>query len=96
VHDGVVLTGVGQVNNCTFHTAGSPKFTLVEPFQLAALDGLIADGEPHLHAVVSSPAKGSYTGHLENGCVVQNQVEVTLLKLSGTPLIRKKGILQQK
>lgn len=101
IHDGAVLTGVGQLAECTFHAAGSPNIAVREPVQLGGLNGLIADGEPHLHAALSNPARGGFTGHLEKGCIVLNHVELTIMKFSGIPLARKKvkgagGVLQRK
>jgi predicted DNA-binding protein with PD1-like motif len=101
IRDGAVLTGVGQLSECTFHAAGSSKIAITEPMQLTSLGGLIADSATHLHAVFSSPAKGTFGGHLEKGCVVANQVELTIMKFSGVPLTRKKvkgsgSLLQRK
>lgn len=46
-------------------------------------------GEPHIHITLSSPAKGAFGGHLENGCRVLYLAEVTIVKYSGPSLIRK-------
>ena len=56
VRDGAVVSGIGTLRMCHMHyvnTTGFPaenKFYHVEePLEIAAIGGLIADYEPHLH-----------------------------------------------
>jgi predicted DNA-binding protein with PD1-like motif len=63
--------------------------TVKGPIEIQNVDGIIAAGEPHLHLTLSSPEKGVFGGHLENGCRVLYRAEITLAKFSGTPLARK-------
>ncbi len=95
IADGAVLTAAGSLSECTFHrvksTAEKPEdefLTVKEPIEILNINGMIADGEPHLHLTMSG-AQGAFGGHLEKGCRVLYRAEVTLAKFSGTPLARK-------
>ncbi|HLM97681.1 MAG TPA: PPC domain-containing DNA-binding protein [Bryobacteraceae bacterium] len=95
IADGAVLTAVGSLGECTFHriksTGEKPEdefLTVKEPLEILNINGVIADGEPHLHLTMSG-AQGAFGGHLEKGCRVLYRAEVTIAKFSGTPLARK-------
>lgn len=95
IQDGSVLTGVGSVQECTFHGVKSlaevaeDEFKTVRgPYEILNLNGLIAAGEPHLHITLSDMS-GAIGGHLEKGCKVLYRAELTVAKFSGTPLARK-------
>jgi hypothetical protein len=96
IQDGVVLTGVGSVQECTYHgvqslaASAQDHVTKVKaPMEILNLDGIIAAGEPHVHITLANFKKGAFGGHLENGCRVLYRVELTVAKLSGAPLARK-------
>ena len=96
IQDGAVLTGVGSLQECTYHWVSSlgavpvDKFTTIKgPTELLGIDGIIANGEPHLHMTMSQPEKGAFGGHIENGCKVLYRLELTIAKFSGAPLARK-------
>lgn len=74
--------------------------TIETPLELASLQGVVIDGHPHFHMVISDP-QNPYTGHLENGTTVLYLVEISLLELKGIDLIRVKdenniAVLRQK
>ncbi|MCL6614258.1 MAG: DNA-binding protein, partial [Firmicutes bacterium] len=52
------------------------------PRKPSAIQGLIIDGQPHLHAVVSDRER-AYAGHLENGCRVLYLAEIAAMELAG-------------
>lgn len=58
--------------------------------ELASIDGIIADGVPHLHTVVSDHEK-AYAGHLEPGCRVLYLAEIVIMELEGDALTRIKN-----
>jgi len=96
IQDGLMLTGVGSVQDCTYHSVKSlaavaeDQFITVKgPTEILNLDGIIATGEPHLHITLSTGKRGAFGDHLENGCRVLYRVELTIAKLTGTPLARK-------
>ena len=74
--------------------------TLEEPMELASLQGVVIDGEPHFHMVISD-LEQTYTGHLEEETTVLYLVEITLAEIKGINLERKKNelniaVLQEK
>jgi uncharacterized protein len=96
VQDGHVTVTAGSVQECKYHYVAS---TAVKPqdvfktvkgnFEILNGGGIIANGEPHLHITLSSPDKGAFGGHLENGCRILYLGEVTIVKYSGPALTRK-------
>jgi predicted DNA-binding protein with PD1-like motif len=96
IQDGAVLTAAGSLDQCTYHRvksmAAKPEdefLTVKGPIEILNINGMIAAGEPHLHLTLSSPEKGVFGGHLENGCRVLYRAEITIAKLQGHPLARK-------
>jgi len=99
VHDirnGVVVSGIGTLKTCRMHyithTDFPPqdaKFTLHEPLELVSMNGIIADGEPHLHAVVSQAEEGARGGHIEPGCEVAYLAEIVIHKYRYLRLMRR-------
>ena len=95
ISDGVVVSGIGTLDNCTYHmvmTTGYPpvdQFFNVKdtPMELSSINGIIADGVPHIHIAFSDPNR-EYTGHLENGCRVLYLCEILIMELKGMNLTR--------
>ncbi len=96
IRDGAVLTAAGALGVCTFHGVGGTKQTVTEDMEINHLGGVIADGQPHLHVVLSTAKRGAFGGHLEEGCQVSNHVELTIAQFTGEPLERAKGALGKK
>jgi uncharacterized protein len=95
IQDGAVLTGVGTLQECTYHFVTSlaakaeEEFKTVKgPMEILSITGLIAAGEPHLHITLSDKSH-VFGGHLEKGCRVLYRGEITIAKFSGAPLERK-------
>jgi predicted DNA-binding protein with PD1-like motif len=96
VRDGVVLSGIGTLKTCTLHAitgAGLPArdelFTLTGALELLSVSGIIAGGEPHLHAVVSERENAAQGGHIEPGCRVAYLAEIAILCCNEMPMIRQ-------
>lgn len=95
VKDAVVISGIGTLDKCTLHmvmTTGYPPVEHFErwedkPLELVSIDGIIANGKPHLHAVVSDHEK-AYAGHLENGCRVLYLAEIVIVEVKSLDLAR--------
>jgi hypothetical protein len=95
IKDAVVVSGIGTLDRCILHmvmTTGYPPVEHFErwedkPLELASIDGIIADGKPHLHAVVSDREK-AYAGHLENGCRVLYLAEIVIVEVKSLDLTR--------
>ena len=98
IKDAVVVSAIGTLDYCTLHmvtTTGYPPVEHFErwedkPLELASIDGLIADGTPHLHTVVSDCEK-AYAGHLEKGCRVLYLAEIVIVELLSMDLTRIRG-----
>ncbi len=95
IQDGAVLTTVGATQECSYHyvknTAIKAEDVVVNQRGAAEIlnaNGIIANGEPHIHITLATPEKGAFGGHLENGCKVAYVSEITMAKFSGPPLTR--------
>ncbi len=95
IKDGAVTLGIGTLSECCMHwviTTGFPsvqkKETIKAPLELLSLQGIIADGVPHLHISVSDTSR-AIGGHIEEGCKVLYVLEVVIESYEGTPLTRR-------
>jgi predicted DNA-binding protein with PD1-like motif len=96
IQDGAVLTTIGSTQRCTYHYVKSTALLAENVFvtqegaaEILNASGLIANGEPHIHITLSTPERGAFGGHLENGCKILYLAEVTLAKFSGPQLTRR-------
>lgn len=96
IKNAVVLSGIGSLRTLCMHVISTTADVSVNeaivvhaPIELGALQGLILNGEPHLHLVGSAPGNQIYIGHLEAGCEVQYLAELVLLEIVDLKLIRK-------
>ncbi len=98
IRTGAVVSGVGTLRDATMHMVTTTGFPPVEVFpvtrdtalELISLQGVIADGVPHIHMTVSTE-RAAVGGHLEEGCVVLYLAEVVVLEFSGLSLTRVKN-----
>ena len=95
LRDGAILTAVGSLNKCEFHTVEGDGthpsknlfLKLSGSIEIISLTGLIVNYKPHLHISVRS--NDSLTGgHLEHGCQVFTMVELSIAVFSPTTLTR--------
>jgi hypothetical protein len=95
---GLVVSGIGTLSDCRLHQAiaGYPPDLMTRhqeylelrgSYEIASIQGIIADGEPHLHITVCEGHQ-TVAGHLEDGCVVMGVAEVAILRGEGVPLRR--------
>ena len=61
-----------------------------KPIELASLQGVVINGKPHFHMVLSD-VDAAYTGHLEEGSVVLYRAEILLAEINGIHLKRIKN-----
>jgi predicted DNA-binding protein with PD1-like motif len=90
----VVVSGYGTFARARLHWVAHNRFptdNLFEEFEggieLMSMNGMIVDGEPHIHFTAATP-KGAFGGHLEEGCIVYVLCEVVLVELDG-PRMRR-------
>jgi predicted DNA-binding protein with PD1-like motif len=104
IRDAYVASAIGTLDYCVMHMVMTTGYPPVEyfarwadkPLELSSIDGLIANGVPHFHMVVSDHEK-AYSGHLEEGCRVLYLAEIVIVELDGANLTRvrnEQGIQQ--
>ena len=90
INNAVVVSAIGTLDYCTLHmvmTTGLPPVEHFEkwedkPLELASMSGIIADGVPHLHMVVSDH-QYAYAGHVEPGCRILYLGEIVVAEMDG-------------
>ena len=94
IKNAVLVSAMGTFEKARFHrittTDANPKDEVIElesPMELAAVDGIVADGQPHFHMVFQDLDR-AYAAHLEEGSVVCYLAEVVLAELKGVELTR--------
>lgn len=95
VKNGYIASAVASFDNCRLKAALDvsfpPKFAYPEfndmPLEVVALQGFIADGEPHLHVVVSNHQE-ALAGHLEEARILYVG-EVVIQEIIGQEFIRE-------
>ena len=93
--NGILLSAIGSLRKASLHVITSTDdwpvnqfITVEKPIELGAAQGLIINGEPHFHLVISEE-NSLYAGHMEPGCEVQYQAEFAILELLDVDLTRK-------
>ena len=96
IRSGAVVSGIGTLKTCHLHyithTDFPPAdkfFKLGKPLELLSVSGAIAEGEPHLHVVVSCGENEVYAGHLEPESEVCYLAELVILKFNALGLTRR-------
>lgn len=99
IKNAILTSAIGSLQKVVLHrvTGYEPTpvdefITLKQPMELASLQGIVVDGEPHFHMVVSD-LEQAYTGHLEEGTTVLYLVEISLVEISEAEVVRKKNEL---
>ncbi|MBS7635621.1 DNA-binding protein [Candidatus Bathyarchaeota archaeon] len=95
IKDAVIISAIGTLDQCVLHmvtTTGYPSKEFFrrwedKPLELTSIMGIIADGKPHLHAVVSDQ-ECAYAGHLEEGCRTLYLAEIAIIELKDANLTR--------
>jgi len=95
IENGLIMTGFGTLSQVHLHWVTTTGFPPVEhfekcegPYELLSLSGVIAKGQPHIHAVVSDTEK-AYGGHLETGNKVLYLCEIVVGVIEGVHMERK-------
>jgi predicted DNA-binding protein with PD1-like motif len=99
VDTGAIVSGIGTLSNFNFHYVHTTDIsdpdarnTQVEregAWEVTNVEGVIADGEPHLH-VSAYNGEETVGGHLEPGNEVNVLAEFTIEKIPGLDLTREK------
>ncbi len=97
IKDGAVLTGIGSLSECRLHWPVKAEYPPTNKFgtfqgalEITGIQGVIADGEPHLHMMVAESGDSRAAGgHLEDGCKVLYLAELTIAEFDGPPMTRR-------
>lgn len=97
IRDGAVLTGIGSLSECRLHWPVKAEYPPTDKFgtfkgalEVTGIQGIIADGEPHLHMMVAEGGDARAAGgHMEEGCKVLYLVELTIAEFDGPPMTRR-------
>lgn len=96
IKNAIITSAIGSLQKAVFHRVTGMErepvdefITVESPLELASLQGVVIDGHPHFHMVISD-TETPYTGHLEHGTTVLYLVEITLLEVEGISLKRVK------
>jgi len=99
IRNGVVLGAIGSLQKTVLHRVTSMEPTPMDEFVTieksmahASVQGIIMDGQPHLHAVFSD-LENTYTRHLEPGPTELYVVEITIAEVEDFNAKRVKDTL---
>lgn len=97
ITDGTIVCGYGTLSNCNLHMVSTydafpagndfPKWEN-KPLELVSMTGVIANGVPHIHTVISEGFQTS-AGHMEHGCTVTYVTEIVIYEHKNLKLVRK-------
>lgn len=101
VDTGAVISGIGTFSNLNIHYVDrtdlpddqsdrNVDLELDGAWEVTNVNGVIADGEPHLH-VTAFDGERTVGGHLEHGCEVNVLGEFTIRTFEGLSLTRRPG-----
>ena len=93
IKTGMVVSAIGSLSRFHYHyiSENDDIYDVVEaPLELAVLQGIILEGIPHLHGVVSTKGSITYSGHFEEGCIIEYLAEIAVVEVVGAPVGRRK------
>ena len=92
IRQAAVISGFGTLAAWSLHWVVHNRIPSENRFasgeggiELLAVQGLVVDGKPHLHATLATEA-GAFGGHVEPGCKAYVLCVVCLQELTGEPL----------
>jgi predicted DNA-binding protein with PD1-like motif len=96
INDGVVVSGIGTLDQCCMHfvttinDASKMEFKKWKdvPLEIVSVEGIVANGSPHLHMVISNTDR-AWAGHVEKGCRTLYLCEIMFMEIPGFGLDRK-------
>jgi predicted DNA-binding protein with PD1-like motif len=96
IRQAVVLGGYGTLAAYHLHWVTHNRIPTENLFrrgeggiEILAMNGLVVDGEPHIHVALSTP-EGAFGGHLEPGCMAYVVCEVFFGEVEGVSLSRQR------
>ena len=96
VRNAILTSGIGSLRRISIHgikeTTDQPSDYFIDeckPVELGSMQGLVLDGQPHIHIVANEPDGTVYVGHLEPGCEVQFLIELSFIEIKDMDLTRR-------
>ncbi|MDR1560531.1 MAG: DNA-binding protein [Clostridiales bacterium] len=97
IQSAIVTGGIGSLRKAVYHyieaVTEEPRDaykTVERPMELVSLQGIVLEGEPHLHMAATEEGGGvCHSGHVEEGCEIQYLAEISLIELKNLPLGRR-------
>lgn len=95
----IVTSGIGSLRKTVYHYTDAKTekpqdvFVTVEQVtELISLQGIILEGEPHLHALFTeNGGKTCHGGHVEEGCEILYLSEISIVEAEDLPVGRRAG-----
>lgn len=95
IKQGVVVMGYGTLGKISLHWVTHNRWPPENKYdqweggiEIMSINGMIVDGEPHIH-ITASDRNGAYGGHLEEGCEVYVLCEVGIVEVEGAKMARE-------
>jgi predicted DNA-binding protein with PD1-like motif len=97
IRNAAVVSGIGTLDHCIMHMVkpGKQGEQVIRewhdtPLEVVAMQGVIADGKPHIHFSISTDQAG-VSGHPHDGCRILHLREVVIIEFLGLNLTRLPG-----
>jgi len=97
VKNAVMLSCIGSLQKAVWHVVSccdlhpvDKIITMEKSIELSSMQGVVLDGQPHFHMIMSD-LEQTYTGHLEEDCIVLYLAEITLMEIKDLDIYRKKN-----
>lgn len=97
VETGAVISGIGTFSNLHVHYLATDDLddpnrnvdlALDGAWEITGIEGVIADGEPHLH-VTAFDGDRTIAGHLESGNEINALAEIVIRRFDDIDLVRR-------
>lgn len=99
IRQGIVVMGYGTLSQISLHWVTHNRFPPENRFdkweggiEILCLNGMIVDGEPHIHLTASMP-EGAFGGHMEEGCICYVLCEIGIIEVEGAKMTREYVII---
>ena len=96
VKNAILTSGIGSIRTLSYHGIKSCSdypddyYEVVEaPVELGCMQGIVLDGNPHIHVVCSTPDGRHLIGHLEPGTEIQFLAEISFIEVPDMLLTRR-------
>lgn len=96
IHTGVVMSGIGSLQNAYIHTVTSNDHPPTEdhikvdgPLEIVQFGGIIANYQPHIHISLWDRHRNYLGGHLHEGCTILTLSEISIQRCPGLRITRR-------